>query len=144
MILPWEECILAMPSLFVCPFILWFTQQFPLAFLGTLHLIWKPYSQDISKLFGGLLSKIWPLLVMTPPPSYATCRYSGSNPSSLFHNSVKGKVIHPHGNSLGDFALNEKSGALMVGFQVSTDLFILVWLWGWAPQGLWAGDHSGL
>lgn len=80
---------------------------------------------------------------MTPPPSYATCRYSGSNPSSLFHNSVKGKVIHPHENSLGDFALNEKGGALMVGFQVSTDQFILVWLWVCAPQGLWAGDHSG-
>lgn len=35
---------------------------------------------------------------------------------TLFHNSVKGKVIHPHEKTLGEggFALHEKRGALMV------------------------------
>lgn len=86
--------------------------------------------QDISKLFGGLPSKLWPLPVMTPPPSYTTRRYSGSDPNSLFHKSVEGKVIHPPEESLGDFALNDKGGTLMVDFQASTDRFILVRPWG--------------
>lgn len=79
---------------------------------------------------GGLLSKLWLLPVMTPPLSYTTCRYSGSCPNSLFHNSVKGKLIHPHEKSLRDFALNEKGGTSIVDFGVSTDQFILIWPWG--------------
>lgn len=85
----------------------------------------ESFSQDLGKLFGGLLPKLWPLLVVTLLSSY-TCRHSGSHPSSLFH-SEKGKVIHPHENSWRDFALNEKGGALMVDFQVPTDQVILVW-----------------
>lgn len=40
---------------------------------------------------------------------------------ALFHNSVKGKSIHPHEKSLRDFALDEKGDALMVDLGVSTD-----------------------
>ena len=50
----------------------------------------------------------------------------GSNPNSLFHNSVKGKVIHPPGKSWGDFALNGKGNALVVDLQVPTDQVVLV------------------
>ena len=93
-----EKCILAMASLFVHSFFYLFNN-----FLG--HS-WGPSIPSESL--------IWPALnclmgccpsfgfaKMTPLPYYTTSRHTGSNTNSLFHNSVKEKVIHSLGKKFG-------------------------------------------